>query len=178
MNRIMTVLRRQRGGIDGIPGKLGCLGILRLLLILALFGAMTDKASAAVTELIVTDRLSGLAIGGFDPVAYFTDGTPQLGREAFETYSQGATWRFRNEGNRDAFIANPEVYTPQFGGYDPIAVGRGVGTAGEAKLWLISAGQLYLFYNAEAREKFAADPAAAIAAAQARWPDVLKTLSP
>ncbi len=77
---------------------------------------------AATTERIVSDPGSGLAIGGFDPVAYFTDAAPRLGSSDFELSFAGVVWRFRNEGNRAAFIANPEVYMPRFGGYDPVAV--------------------------------------------------------
>src|SRR5690349_20627670 len=84
----------------------------------------------ATTESIVVDPNRGLALSGFDPVAYFTDGKPLMGRDDLETRYAGAIWRFRNEGNRAAFLANPEVYLPAFGGYDPIAVTRGVATPG------------------------------------------------
>jgi hypothetical protein len=95
---------------------------------------------AATTERIVADPNRGLALSGFDPVAYFTDGKPLLGRGF-----AGATWRFRNEGNRAAFAENPEVYLPTFGGHDPVAVTRGVATAGHLQIWLIAAERLYLF---------------------------------
>jgi YHS domain-containing protein len=91
-------------------------------LCIALVGASPTRlaapVSAATTERIVTDRLTGFAIGGFDPVAYFTDGKPVPGRAEFELSSAGVVWRFANEGNRAAFAANPDVYAPQFGGYD------------------------------------------------------------
>ena len=66
-------------------------------------------AQAATTELIVVDPNRGLALSGFDPVAYFTDSRPLLGRPDLEASFSGATWRFRNEGNRAAFLENPEV---------------------------------------------------------------------
>ncbi len=135
-------------------------------------------ALAATTERIVADRLTGFAIGGFDPVAYFTDGKPVPGRAEFELSSAGVVWRFANEGNRAAFAANPEVYAPQFGGYDPIAIARGVSTAGHPEIWLISNSRLYLFYNATAREAFAANPDAARLAAEEKWPEVMRTLVP
>ena len=87
-------------------------------------------------------------------------------------------WRFRNEGNRAAFIANPEVYMPRFGGYDPVAVARGASALGHAELWTIAEERLYLFYTAAARDAFADDPDAAIGAAERVWPAVLRTLSP
>jgi hypothetical protein len=133
---------------------------------------------AATTERIVSDPASGLAIGGFDPVAYFTDAAPRLGSSDFELSFAGVVWRFRNEGNRAAFIADPDVYMPRFGGYDPVAVARGASAPGHAELWSIAEDRLYLFYGAAARDAFAGDPGPAIAAAERVWPAVLHTLSP
>ena len=62
-----------------------------------------------------------------------------------ELRSAGASWRFANEGNRAAFAADPDVYTPRFGGHDPIAAARGAATPGHPKLWLIAENQLFLF---------------------------------
>ena len=133
---------------------------------------------AATTERIVSDPASGLAIGGFDPVAYFTDAAPRLGNSDFELSFAGVVWRFRNEGNRAAFVANPDVYMPRFGGYDPVAVARGASAPGHAELWVIAGERLYLFYSASARDAFAGDPGSAIDAAERVWPAVLRKLSP
>src|SRR5437870_9340989 len=81
---------------------------------------------AATTGRVVTDRHTGLALYGFDPVAYFTDAKPMAGRPDFEYWFGGAIWRFRNEGNRAAFIARPDVYAPRYGGYDALALARGL----------------------------------------------------
>ena len=134
-------------------------------------------AQGATTERLVTDRFTGLAIGGFDPVAYFTDAGPLAGREDFEAAQAGAVWRFRNEGNRAVFLAHPEVYSPQFGGYDPIDVGRGVALAGNPKFWLIAGKRLFLFGRAESRDAFAADPLRFARAARQRWPALRETLA-
>ena len=148
--------------------------------ILALGGAFMAGYSvsrAATTERIVVDRHTGLAIYGVDPVAYFTDRRRVLGRAEFEYRHAGAIWRFDNEGNRAAFIADPEVYMPRFGGYDPISIARGVSTAGFPDLWALFDDRLYLFYSGEARLTFLANPAAVIAAAAARWAEVRSELS-
>src|SRR5712692_11066912 len=97
--------------------------------------------SASTTERIVTDYHTGLAISGFDPVAYFTEGKAMVGRSEFETISGGSTWRFINEGNREAFLAHPEVYTPVFGGYDLTGVARGIAAPGHPEVWLIVGGR-------------------------------------
>lgn len=126
----------------------------------------------ASAQRIMQDWHTGLALYGVDPVAYYTDAKPLIGRANLEYSYGGATWRFRNSGNRAAFTDNPDVYMPRFGGHDPMAVVRGVNMPGHPDFWLISAGGLYLFANEENRGAFAADPHKAIAAATARWPEV------
>ena len=132
---------------------------------------------AATTERVVTDRNTGLAIYGVDPVAYFTDKRPIVGRAEFEFRFAGAIWRFHNEGNRAAFVADPGIYMPRFGGYDPVGIARGISTPGFPQLWTIAKDRLYLFYSEQARAAFLADPGAAIAAAEARWPQVVEDLA-
>ena len=134
--------------------------------------------AAATTEYVVIDRNSGLAIHGFDPVAYFTDRAPLLGKGEFEHRHAGAVWRFRNLGNRGAFAADPDVYMPRFGGYDPVGVGRGVAAAGDPRIWMIVDQRLYLFHSPENKAAFAADSEQAVAAAGEAWPTVQRTLAP
>jgi len=169
----MTAPRRQR--------KLRFLGLSASLLAAAMgIGGLTGPAAirAATTEYIVVDRNSGIAIGGFDPVAYFIDGVASPGKGDFEASFAGAVWRFRNEGNRGAFVADPDVYMPRFGGYDPIGVARGVAVPGDPRLWLLTGGRLYLFFTADARDLFAGDAERVIAVADRTWPSVQLTLSP
>lgn len=133
---------------------------------------------AATTERIVVDWHTGLAIGGYDPVAFYTDGRPVPGSPDFELAYGGAVWRFCNIGNREAFAARPDVYAPQFGGYDPLGVAHGVAVAGNPSLWLISGGRLFLFYDRGRLDTFTADAERIIAAAERKWPEVSHTLSP
>jgi hypothetical protein len=133
---------------------------------------------AATTEQIVADRHSGLAINGFDPVAYFLDGTATLGKDAFEHPFGGVVWRFHNEGNRAVFIADPETYIPRFGGYDPVAVARGVAVPGDPRLWLMADERLYLFHSPEAQNSFTGDQRRVLTTADRKWPAVQLTLSP
>jgi YHS domain-containing protein len=81
---------------------------------LAPFGPLA--ARAATDNQLAVNVTTGLAISGFDPVAYFTEGKALFGRPEFELNLDGAVWRFSNEGNRGAFAKNPEVYGPRFGG--------------------------------------------------------------
>jgi len=147
-----------------------------ILLILALSGA-GSVLQASTTERTVVDRYTGLAIYGIDPVAYFINRRPTAGRENFELRHAGAVWRFENEGNRAAFAAHPDIYAPQFGGYDPVGVSLGVARPGTPALWVISDQRLFLFYTADARATFLANPAEVIASATARWPAVESELA-
>jgi len=142
------------------------------------FAAGPPVSHAAVTEQIVVDWHTGLAIGGYDPVAYFTDGKPALGTAQLEFRHGGAVWLFCNVGNREAFAADPDVYMPKFGGYDPLGVARGVAVAGNPDVWFIAGERLFLFYDRARRDKFAADPDRMSATAERKWPEVLRTLSP
>ena len=144
---------------------------------LALALGSLGSLGAATTERIVVDRHTGLAIYGIDPVGYFTDRRPVVGRADFELRHAGAIWRFENEGNRAAFARDPQVYTPRFGGYDPVGVSRGLSTAGYPDLWVVHDERIYLFYSENARQTFIANPSAVIAAAAARWADVQSELA-
>lgn len=134
-------------------------------------------ARAATTERIVVNRHTGLAIAGFDPVAYFTDQQPRLGTAAFEASAEGVVWRFGNAGNRAFFLARPDVYAPRFGGYDPVDVARGVAVAGNPLIWMISGQRLYLFSREDNRAAFAARPGVYLAEAAHYWPRLLTELA-
>jgi hypothetical protein len=166
----MTTARQQRkryrAGHAAAGGLLGILAALPLV------------SQAATTERIVVDWHTGLAIGGYDPVAFYTDGKPMPGSPDLEFRYGGAVWRFCNVGNREAFAARPDVYMPRFGGYDPLGVARGVAVAGNPGVWLIISGRLFLFYDGDRLATFAADPEHITSAAERKWPDVLRTLSP
>ena len=75
-------------------------GLKGVALAAALVAAVTPLVDAATTERIVVDRHTGLAIHGFDPVAYFTDARAAVGRAEMELSYGGVVWRFRNPGNR------------------------------------------------------------------------------
>jgi hypothetical protein len=151
--------------------------VLSLVLGIACAGSHVATGRAATTERVVLDRHTGLALYGVDPVAYFTDRRPIPGRQELEYRYAGAIWRFLNEGNRAAFAADPDVYMPRYGGYDPVGVSRGLATPGFPTLWIIYEQRLYLFYTAEARAAFLSDPALVISSASARWAAVRNELA-
>lgn len=151
-----------------------CLGIACLAVLAGVAGPAT---AWAVTERVVVNRFSGLAIDGFDPVAYFTDAEPIRGRPDIEASSSGTIWRFRNDANRAVFLAHPEIYGPRFGGYDPVDAANGKIVAGRAQLWLVSGERLYLFSREDNRSAFEADPEGFLKQAAGTWPALVETLS-
>jgi len=171
----MTPARQQRKSARVLPAAWGAVWRLAVALVAAL---PVVPVSAGMTERIVVDPQSGLAMNGLDPVSYFTDATPQFGRPDQEARHAGVIWRFRNEGNKAAFMADPEIYMPRYGGYDPVALGRGLAVAGNPLIWTMAGERLYFFYNEAARDRFVADPADAILHADNKWPAVVGGLIP
>lgn len=133
--------------------------------------------AGAITERVVVNRTTGLAIDGFDPVAYFTDAAAIRGDRDIEVVNGSAIWRFRNEANRAAFLSHPEIYAPRFGGYDPVDAARGVIIAGHAEVWQVYGERLYLFSREDNLRAFAANPGAILKQADGKWPALLETLS-
>jgi hypothetical protein len=164
------------GGERKRHGRIGATATLIATLSATLALGATG-GGAATTERIVVNRLTGLAISGYDPVAYFTDRAARPGRPEYETRAEGAVWRFRNPGNRVAFIAHPGTYMPAFGGHDPTGIARGVAVAGHPEIWLIYDHRLYLFHSEKTRAAFAADPQGFLAGAERRWGEVQKFLA-
>ena len=167
----MTPARRQR---KARPVRVVLVAILAAAGIASL--PSPREGAAAVTERVVVSPQTGLAIDGVDPVAYFTDAKPLEGRAEFELRHLGAVWRFRNAGNRAAFTQSPDIYMPRYGGYDPVAIARGVAVAGNPLLWAVSGQRLYLFFSERALKQFTADHDKIIAEADARWPALAATL--
>ena len=81
----------------------------------AVFFQETEPRAALVGAWNMTDQ--GVAISGYDTVAYFTEGKPQKGDAEFQHDWQDATWQFANQSHRDLFAADPESYVPEFGGF-------------------------------------------------------------
>jgi hypothetical protein len=169
----MTVQRQERYGF----GRQFALIALAAGLACASLAVAGSAVRAATTERVVTARFSGLAIDGYDPVAYFVDKAAVVGLPEFEAQEAGVVWRFHNEGNRASFLAHPEIYGPQFGGYDPIGIARGVTFAGNPHFFVVTDQRLYLFGLESDRDAFAANPGQYLPQAQARWPKLEETLA-
>jgi hypothetical protein len=151
---------------------------LRLVLGAALACGIFTPGSlrAAADNKLTVNPGTGLAISGFDPVAYFTESKAEFGHPEVELNLDGVVWRFTNEGNRGAFAAHPEVYAPRFGGYDPVGIGSDRSVPGHPLIWVVVGQRLYLFYSEKTRAAFLADPGRIIDTAERKWPNVARSL--
>jgi hypothetical protein len=116
----------------------------------------------------------GIAIKGYDPVAYHKDSKPVKGSGEYEFKWKDAKWRFASAEHRDLFEANPENYAPRYGGYCAWAVSQGYTASVDPKnAWSIVEGKLYLNYDVEVKGKWEKDIPGNITKADANWPGVL-----
>lgn len=140
-----------------------------VILALAVFA----PAAALAKDPVYTGRFSNLAVDGYDPVAYFTEGAPVKGDKEFTTDYNGAEWRFASADNLAAFKAAPEKYAPQYGGYCAWAVSQNYTARGNPENFTVVDGKLYLNYNDEIQARWEADIPGFVAKADENWPGVL-----
>lgn len=114
--------------------------------------------------------LGGLAVDGYDPVAYFTDGRPVEGSSEHQLEWNGARWRFASAEHRAAFEREPEKYAPAYGGYCAWAVANNYTADADPEAWAIVGGRLYLNYSKKVQVKWQEDVPGNIARADANWP--------
>lgn len=145
------------------------------ILITLLLALGVPAAALAAPAPAVSATEAGIAIGGYDPVAYFSEGRPVAGSEAFTLRWNGATWRFASAESRARFEATPEAFAPRFGGYCAWAVSQNYLAPGDPLVWRIVDGRLYLNFNDRAKLLWEADLVNAIARGNANWPTVLET---
>jgi len=125
-------------------------------------------------DAVNTTLFGKAAIHGYDPVAYFTDGKPVMGKDEFVFEWSGAKWHFATAEHRDTFKSAPEKYAPRYGGYCAYAVSQGHVADIDPNAWSIVDGKLYLNYDADVQKKWKADIPGYIAKADRNWPGVVK----
>lgn len=116
----------------------------------------------------------GLALKGYDPVAYFIEGKAVKGAAEFAYAWLGAEWHFSSAANRNAFMKEPEKYAPQFGGYCAWAVAHGYTANGDPMVWKVVDNKLYLNYNQQVKEKWEQDETNFIKQADDNFPRFLE----
>ncbi|TDQ66766.1 YHS domain-containing protein [Maritalea mobilis] len=144
--------------------------VLGLALAGASFFAICPAMAQSSTAKIFTGLVPGTAVGGYDCVAYFTEGQAVPGSADITLEHAGAVWRFASEDNRAAFAANPEKYAPQYGGHCAFAAAKGYLAKGDPEAWHIENGKLYLNFNKQVQKMWFEDIPGYIKQADANWP--------
>ena len=143
----------------------------RKIIFIAIFGAVALFAacSSSGPTLGINTGSDGLALRGFDAVAYFAVDSAVKGDAKYEYAWNGAKWLFTSEENMKKFQASPETYAPQFGGYCSFAVSEGYTADADPEAWKVVDGKLYLNYNKQVREKWEKDQNERIEKGAANW---------
>lgn len=127
-------------------------------------------AFAATAPIYAND---GIAVDGSDVVGYFKMSAPTVGKAEISHDWMGATWQFSSEENKALFVADPEAYAPQYGGYCAYAVSENYTASTVPDAWTIVDGKLYLNFSRRIRRRWERDIPGRIAAADMNWPAVL-----
>jgi YHS domain-containing protein len=135
----------------------------------AVFATSPAHAGGAVN----TGYFGGVAIMGYDPVAYFTEGRPMKGSEELAYQWLGTPWYFATQQHRELFINDPVKYAPQYGGFCVGEVAEnGVTINIDPDAWAIIDGKLYLSYGKDFNAEFASRPERYLVKAEANWPGI------
>ncbi len=142
---------------------------------LTVAGAIAISADGfAAQSKIYSNSSTGIAINGYDPVAYFTENKPVEGSADISALWKGAKWHFASDKNRQTFLAMPDKYAPQYGGYCAFAVSYGSTATTVPEAWSIVDGKLYLNNSLGVRSRWNTDIPGYIKQANKNWPNVLK----
>lgn len=142
--------------------------VVRLLLVLLVVGSVGSTYASQQFE------RNGLAIDGYDPVAYFTEQKPVKGSPEFRTDYQGATFQFASSAHRDAFVTEPSKYAPQYGGFCAYGMAKGYKAVIDPAAFTVVHEKLYLNYSESIRTRWLSDVSGHIQQANANWPEVQK----
>ena len=121
---------------------------------------------------------TGLALQGYDPVAFFTDHKPVKGDAQYPLRHDGALYLFASKAHRDSFKAEPAKYTPAFGGYCAYGVSKGKLVGVDVEAFQVVEGRLLLQYSKGVRDDFNRDPRGNLTRADANWPKLVDKQAP
>ena len=143
----------------------------RLSGVIAIAALSLLSTAALAGDFFETD---GVALHGYDPVAYFVAAEPQKGQAQYSYEYKGSKFFFANEANKRAFMQMPAKYAPQFGGYCAYGTSQGYKVSTQPDAFAIVKDKLYLNYNKKVQEIWQQDVPGNIERAEKNWPDVSK----
>jgi YHS domain-containing protein len=135
-----------------------------------LIGGLVLAASITAVPVFAGDVThSTPGVGGYDPVAYFTDGKPDRGSGYHVAVHDGVTYAFASAEHKKLFIANPNMYLPAYGGYCAYGVAVGKKFVADPQVWKIVDGRLYLNLDKGIQDKWQKDVPGYIKKADKNW---------
>lgn len=137
-------------------------------------GAVVVAAVCGPAAAQTAPLVQRVALRGYDPISYFTDGKPEQGSKDFTFAYDDTVYWFKSAEHRDKFATDPEHYAPQFDGYCAIQLSRGLKVEADPEAWAITSGKLYVFSKRPAVQKFAKESVAIVEQANHNWPVVSK----
>jgi YHS domain-containing protein len=140
----------------------------------ALLSLLALTAVQAADKSLLNLDKQGVAIQGYDPVAFFTLKSPVKGKTEFSSEFHGAKYLFHSAKSKAAFDATPAKYEPQFGGYCAYGVSKGKLIEIDVEAFQIVDDRLLLQYSKGVREDFNKDSAGNLKKADANWPKLLE----
>jgi YHS domain-containing protein len=123
---------------------------------------------------VFAGKTPGIAINGYDTVAYITEGKPVEGSDAYTHSWKGVTWRFASAENKALFEANPEKYAPQYGGFCAYAVAKGSTAKTEPDAFTVVDNKLYLNYDKNVQSLWEGDIPKFIEDGDKNWVELSK----
>jgi len=142
-------------------------------LFVALMFLSTLSAIATAKELLNLDS-GGVAIQGYDPVAFFTENRPVKGNSQFQSEYHGAKYYFTSADHKAAFGQEPAKYEPQFGGYCAYGASRGNRAPIKIEAWQIVNGRLLMQYDLDIKDEFNQDQQGNLQKADQNWPGLIE----
>lgn len=139
---------------------------------LALTCLVAISSFAADKQLLNLDS-NGVAIQGYDPVAFFTQNKPVKGQQPFHSSYNGAMYLFASQQDKDLFDKEPSKYEPQFGGYCAYGASRGNRAPVKIEAWQIVNGRLLMQYDLDVKDAFNKDQQGKLKKADQNWPGLV-----
>ena len=144
------------------------------LIIIAIFSVVVFACTRSSAIDPINTTSDGLAIKGYDPVAYLLEKGPVKGKDEFAYTWMGARWLFASAEHLGTFKSDPDKYAPQYGGYCAYAVSQGTTADIDPEAWSVVDGKLYLNLNKKVQNLWMNDMTSYIKKADENWPGVLE----
>lgn len=144
---------------------------MKMLFLLFLF--LGCIPTFAQTKTLLNLDKNGIAIKGYDPVAFFTQNQPVKGRPEFESKYKGARYLFASAEDKAMFDANPAKYEPQFGGFCAYGASQGHTAPIKIEAWQIVNGRLLMQYDLGVKKDFNKDQQGNLQKADKNWPGIV-----